>query len=227
MMSKIDSEIQQAVLDELRWDTRVRATQIGVEVDAGVVTLTGNVGSWAERVAAQEAAHRVRAVLDVANDIEVKLPGNAQRTDAELAAQVRHALEWNVLVPSERISSTVSDGWVTLQGEVDYWSQREDTALGIKNIAGVRGVTNKIDVKPPNVFPQDVQRAIEDALSRRAQRAAGQITVAVQHDTVRLSGAVRSLAERELAVGAAKGTMGVKRVEDDLRIEPGRPEAAA
>jgi osmotically-inducible protein OsmY len=219
-MSKVDFEIQQAVLDELRWDTRVRATDIGVEVDAGVVTLTGAVDSFAQRVAAQEAAHRVHGVLDVVNDVVVKVPGATELSDAELAARVRHTLEWDVLVPAERIHSTVSDGWVTLRGDVDYWCQRDDTALAIRNIAGVKGVTNGIDVTPPVVFPAEVARSIEDALARRARRTAHHVSVGVQHDTVTLRGVVRSAAERDLVLGAVTGTRGVKQIDNQIRIDP-------
>jgi osmotically-inducible protein OsmY len=218
-MSKIDSEIQQAVLEELGWDTRVRATDIGVEVDSAVVTLTGSVDSFAQRVAAQEAAHRVHGVLDVANDIEVKVPDASAPSDSELAARVRHALEWNVLVSAERIHSTISNGWVTLSGDVDYWSQRDDAALAVRNIAGVKGITNGIDVLPPRVFPREVERAIEDALARRAERTAHHVNVGVQHDTVTLRGTVRSVAERDLVLGAVTGTRGVKHIDNQLRIE--------
>ena len=117
-----DEEIQKSVLDELKWDGRVLATDVGVEVNKGVVTLTGSVESYAKRVAAQEAAHRVRGVLDVANDIQIRVPESTGRTDTEIAQAVRQALEWNVFVPQERIHSTVSEGLVTLTGTVDRWA---------------------------------------------------------------------------------------------------------
>jgi len=222
-MKKTDSEIQQAVLRELKWDTRVEETDVGVEVDAGVVTLTGTVSSWAKRLAAQEAAHRVVGVLDVANDIKVKVPGDVRRTDTDIARAIRHALEWNVFVPEERIRSTVSDGWVTLEGDMDFWSQREDAEEAIRRLAGVRGVSNKIEVKPPKVLPHDVRKAIEDALERQAEREARKITLDVQDDRVSLAGVVHSWAEKEAAIGAAKGTRGVRSVDDHLRIEPYAP----
>ena len=117
-VTKTDSQIQQDVLRELKWDTRVEETDVGVEVDRAVVTLTGTVSSYAKRMAAQEAAHRVAGVLDVVNDIQVHLPGSLARTDTEIAQAVRHALEWDVVVPDTQIRSTVSDGWVTLEGDV-------------------------------------------------------------------------------------------------------------
>lgn len=218
-MKKTDSEVQQAVLRELKWDTRVEETDVGIEVDAGVVTLTGTVSSWAKRLAAQEAAHRVVGVLDVANDITVKVPGDMRRTDTDIARAVRHALEWNVFVPEARIRSTVSDGWVTLEGDVDYWTQRDDAEEAIRKLAGVRGVSNKIEVTPPKVVPYDVRKAIEDALERQAEREARKIDLNVHEGRVSLSGIVHSWAEREAVIGAAKGTPGVRSVDDHLRIQ--------
>lgn len=219
-MKKTDSEIQQAVLREFKWDTRVEETDVGVEVDAGVVTLTGTVSSWAKRMAAQEAAHRVAGVLDVANDVQVKVPGSPGRTDTDIARAVRQALEWDVFVPEARIRSTVSDGWVTLEGDVDYWSQREDAERAIRNLAGVRGVSSKIEIKPPKVVPYDVRKSIEDALERQAEREAKRIDLDVQDGRVSLSGIVHSWAEKQAVIGAAKGTPGVWSVDDHLRIKP-------
>jgi osmotically-inducible protein OsmY len=117
---KSDAQIQREVLEELKWDTRVDETDVGVEVDAGVVTLTGTVANYAKRLAAQEAAHRVRGVLDVANDIQVKITGGPVRTDTEIAQAVRAALEWDAHVPHERIQSTVANGIVTLESVFRY-----------------------------------------------------------------------------------------------------------
>lgn len=220
MMKKTDSEIQQAVLQELKWDTRVEETDVGVEVDAGVVTLTGTVSSWAKRLAAQEAAHRVAGVLDVANDISVREPGAGARTDTDIARAVRDTLEWDVFVPETRIRSTVSGGWVALEGQVDYWSQRDAAERAIGKLNGVRGVTNKIEIVPPSVAPDKVRRSIADALERQADRRASAIDLDIRNGHVSLSGVVRSWQEREAVVGAARGTSGVRSVEDHLRIEP-------
>ena len=146
---KSDSEIQQDVLRELKWDTRVEETDVGVEVDDGVVTLSGTVSSWGKRHAAAEAAHRVRGVLDVANDIVVKTPGSPGRTDTEVARAVRNALAWDVFVPDQRIRSTVSDGVVTLDGDVDTQAEVEDAERAVRNLAGVRAVMSLIEVKGP------------------------------------------------------------------------------
>jgi osmotically-inducible protein OsmY len=218
-MKKPDSEIHKAVLRELKWDTRVDETAVGVEVDDGVVTLTGTVHSWAERVAAEKAAHRVADVLDVANDVEVKLPGDSRRTDTEIAQVLRLALAWDVLVPEKRIRSTVSDGWVILEGDVDAWTQREDAERAVRNLSGVRGITNKIAIKPSTVAPQDIERAIESALARRAQREAGNLVLEVHEGRVTLSGAVGSWSEKQAVIAAVKGTHGVRSVDERLRIE--------
>lgn len=217
---KTDAEIKQAVLRELKWDTRVDETDIGVEVDAGVVTLTGTVGSWGKLMAAREAAHRVAGVLDVANDVRVKVPGGADRDDTDIAHAVRRALEWDVLVPDASIRSTVSSGWVTLEGSVDFWSQREDAERAVRNLAGVTGVSNRIEISAPKVMAHDVRRSIEDALERQAEREAHRVELAVRDGVVSISGRVRSLAEKQAVIGAARGTRGVHAVEDRLLIEP-------
>lgn len=217
---RTDAEIQQAVLRELRWDPRIEETDVGVEVDAGVVTLTGTVSSYARRMAAQEAAHRVEGVHDVANDIHVRPPGSTQRTDAEIAHEVRRALESHVLVPEERIHCTVTDGWVTLEGEVEYWHQREEAERSIRNLAGMRGLTSKIRVVPPAADAVEVREAIEEALERRAERAARHVKIVVHDGMVTLAGPVRSWAEKQAILGAARFTHGVRAVEDHLRIDP-------
>jgi osmotically-inducible protein OsmY len=217
--AKTDSQIQQDVLLELKWDTRVDETDVGVEVDRGIVTLTGTVDNWAKRFAAQEAAHRVYGVLDVANDIEIKLPGSLERNDTDIAKAVRHALEWDVLVPEDRIRSTVSSGWVTLSGDVNCWSQRMDAERAVRNLAGVRGVSNDITIKPPRVAAETVRKAIENALERQADREARQMTIDVLDGHVKITGSVHSWAERAAVVSAVRGTVGVREVDDHLRIQ--------
>ena len=218
-MKKTDAQIHHDVLEELKWDSRVDETEVGVQVASGVVTLTGSVTSWAKRVAAQEAAHRVIGVLDVANDIKVKAAGGLTRTDTEIAQAVRRALEWDVFVPEAKITSTVTDGWVTLDGAVDTWSQRNAAERAVRNLTGVKLVLNKITVKPTKPVPEDVRRAIEQALDRRAEREARRIRVDVKDGTVTLTGTVDSWAERKSVVAAARFTPGVQMVEDHLRTE--------
>ena len=155
---------------------------------------------------------------DVANDIAVKVRGSAARTDAEIAQAVRHALEWDVFVPHEHISSTVAEGWVTLEGTVERWSQLADAERAVRNLAGVTGVLNLIDVKPP--LGADVRHAVEQALERRAEREARRIQIDVHGDVVTLHGTVHSWAERKATVAAARFTPGVRSVHDRLRVEP-------
>jgi osmotically-inducible protein OsmY len=219
-IKKTDTQIHHDVLEELQWDSRVDEKEVGVQVAGGVVTLTGTVTSWAKRTAAQEAAHRVIGVLDVANDIEVKVLGGLAPTDTEIAQAVRRALEWDVFVPEDTITSTVTDGWVTLEGTVERWSQRDDAERAVRNLTGVKSVVNKITVTPPKPVTEGVQKAIEQALERRAEREARQIRVDVRDGTVTLTGSVHSWAERKSVLAAARFTPGVRTVEDHLRTEP-------
>lgn len=215
---KTDSQIQQDVLNELKWDTRVEPTDVGVEVDNGIVTLTGTVSSWAKKVAAEEAAHRVSGVLDVANDVVVKIPGATERNDSEIAAAVREALKWDVFVPDDRIHSTVANGLVTLKGNVDTYAQRDDAARAVRNLAGVRGLLNQITVEKAQVTPGGLRTAIQSALERRADREAAKIQIDVEGGKVTLHGDVHSWMEREAVLGAVTGTRGVENVIDRMRI---------
>jgi osmotically-inducible protein OsmY len=219
-IKKTDTQIHHDVLEELKWDSRIDETEVGVEVDKGVVTLTGTVASWAKRMAAEEAARRVIGVLDIANDIKIKVPGGLTRTDTEIAQAVRHALQWDVFVPDEQITSTVADGWVTLNGIVESWSERADAERAIRNMAGVKGVVNKITVTPTKFVTADVRKAIEQALERRAEREAKRIRVEVRNGVATLTGSVHSWAERKSVVAAARFTPGVRDVKDELRTEP-------
>jgi osmotically-inducible protein OsmY len=216
---KTDSEIQQAVLQELKWDGRVEETEVGVQVSEGVVTLSGTVDTYAKRLAAQAAAHRVAGVLDVANDLQVQIPSMMARTDTDVALAVRRALEWDVLVPDKGIRSTVTNGRVTLEGSVEFPFQREDAARAIRNLAGVRGVVNQLAISAPHVDANVVRTGIEEVLERRAEREAKRIKVTVSEGTVTLTGSVNSWLERQAVLGAARSSPGVRSVEDHLRVE--------
>lgn len=215
-----DVTIEQAVMQELEWDSRVDATAIGIQVRHGVVTLTGTVGSFAEKVVAEEAAHRVKDVLDVANDITVTVSGRGVPTDSAIAQAVRHALEWNVLVPAAQIRTTVTNGWVTLMGSVDRWSQREDAERAVRHLPGVLGITNEIAVQAPPADTHLVREAIVEALERRAEREAKRLSVSVVDNAVTLSGSVHSWAEKQAVLGAAGHAPGVRAVHDQIRIDP-------
>src|SRR6195256_5843271 len=166
-VTKTDAQIQRDVLDELKWDARVQPNEIGVAVKNRIVTLTGWVDSYTKRWAAEEAALRVRGVRGVANEIEVRLPSASERTDADIAAAALRALEWDAFIPADRVKVTVSKGWVTLEGEVDWAFERDDAERVVRRLTGVRGVTNLIRVKM-HATSTELKQKIQDALVRSA-----------------------------------------------------------
>jgi len=214
---KSDAELDRAVTKELEWDPRVDGKALAVGVKNGIVTLAGYVDSYAKKLAACEAAHAVEGVLDVVDEILVK-PAGAQRLDVEISQAVRSALAWDVFVPDERIRSTVSNGWVTLEGEVDFAHERSDAGRAIERLIGVRGVSNLIAVKPARADAAQVRTAIEGALARRAQREAKSISIKVENGVVRLSGSAQSKAERLAIERVAMNTPGVHKVENLITL---------
>ncbi|MBM0229438.1 MULTISPECIES: BON domain-containing protein [Micromonospora] len=215
--ARTDPEIQRDVLDELDWDAQTRPTEIGVTVAAGVVTLTGWVDSYARRWAAERCAHRVRGVRAVASEIEVRLPGTDERTDAEIAIAAGRALEWDSFVPAERLDVTVANGWVMLRGEVEYGFQRRTAERELRRLRGVRGVTNLVEVHPPSP-PSDeqIRRDLQRALIRRT--GTERVDIEVSGDTVVLSGVVRSWWQRDEAERVAWSMPGVREVHERLVV---------
>jgi osmotically-inducible protein OsmY len=217
--TRTDEDIQREVLAELKWDARVQPNEIGVSVKDGVVVLTGEVDSFTKKWAAEQAAHRVRGVTVVANDIEVRLPHNAERTDADIAAAATRALEWDILVPMEDLDITVSNGWVTMRGEVEWEYQKREAERTVRRLSGVRGITNLIRVKPRvEPSPSELKRKIEDALVRSAETDAEEITVEVDGGKVTLKGTVRAWAERKEAENAAWSAPGVTEVDNQIKV---------
>ena len=216
---KSDSEIREDVISELEWDPQITEPEaIGVAVQDGAVTLTGHVSTYAQMVAAVHAAERVYGVKAVANDLKVKLSG-APRDDSDIARAIAHVLEWNVRVPEGKVQARVSDGWVTLEGEVEYEYQRHEVERMVSNVKGVVGVSNLITVKPA-VSPEKVQAAIEDAFQREAEIDARHIRVEVSGHTAKLYGHVHSLHEAAAARAAAAAAPGVATVESHLLVSP-------
>lgn len=219
-VTKSDFQLQQDFQREMRWDTRVGPTEVGVEVDKGIVTLAGTVDSYATKFAAIEAVHKVVGVLDVADDLTVHYPGSGKKTDAEIASAVRHSLEWDAFVADQRIKSTVSDGWVTLEGDVEYLREKEDAERAVRYLTGVKGVWNRIVVRATKAEPEVVRKAIEEALERRAEKDADRINVEVQGGTVTLSGRVGSWLERNAILRSVEHAPGVTSVSSKLRVDP-------
>jgi osmotically-inducible protein OsmY len=214
---KTDTQVQKDVIEELQWEQAVNASQIGVAVKGGVVTLAGQVGSFAEKWDAERAAQRVSGVKALAIEIEVELPGSSHRSDADIARSAENVLEWSTYLPRDHVKVMVEDGWITLTGEVDWEYQKQAAATAVRYLMGVKGMSDEIAIRP-TVSSNAIKSDIEAALKRRARANAHNVSVAVRGANVTLSGIVDNWSERELARHTAWGTPGVRKVIDDIAI---------
>jgi len=218
---RTDSDILKDVAAELKWEPGLRDDDIAVSVRDGVVTLAGFADSFADKWRAERVASRVKGVRAIANDIEVRLPSSSERPDPEIARAAVNALEWNILVPHDRLKVTVERGWVTLEGEVDYYYQAEEAERSVRHLTGVKGATNLITVRSqPTPSVEEVRRRIKEALQRGAEFDADRIGVEVQGHKVILNGTVRSYAELRDAERAARNAPGIIDVENHLTVDP-------
>ena len=214
-----DKDLKQTVQSALDWEPSLDAGDIGVSVEEGVVTLRGNVASFSARMTAERVALHVYGVKAVANDLTVHLPNAFERTDTELAQAALGALKWNTMVPADRLTLVVRNGWLTLNGTVDWQYQKDAAQRAVRDLTGVKGVINDVAIRPL-VKAADVRDKIEAALKRSAEIDARRINVNAKDGTVVLSGTVHSWSERREAERAAWAAPGVRLVDDRLSVTP-------
>ena len=215
---KTDQEIQNDVMDELKWEPFLTASEIGVAVKNGIVTLSGTVDRYAKKIAAETAAKKVNGVKAVAEDIEVKLGTSSKKNDTEIAEAALTALKWHSAMQENKIKISVENGWVTLEGDVDWEFQRNSAKYMVENLIGVVGITNNIKIKTV-VASTDVKRKIASAFHRSATVDSEKINITLEGTKVILSGKVRSFAEKKDAENAAWLAPGVNSIENKLEID--------
>jgi osmotically-inducible protein OsmY len=216
---RFDSEIERDVKDELQWDPDLDATNIAVSVKDGVVTLAGYVKSYTDKYEAEAAAKRVASVRAVANDLEVRLPSVDERPDPDIARDAVAAIKSQLPISSEHIKVVIKNGWVSLEGQVEWQYQRQTAEKAVRRIKGVKGVSNLIQLRP-RAQPEDIKRKIQEAFKRNAEVDANRIMVETNGSEVILKGTVRSWVEREEAERVAWSAPGVTKVEDRIAVSP-------
>lgn len=214
---KTDAQLKQDVMDELAWDPAVRHEAIGVAVSGGVVTVTGHLETFGEKVALERALRRVDGVRAMALELDVRLAPQHRRSDTDIALAAEQALKWNAAVPADKVRIEVENGWLTLSGEVDWDFQRQAVYKAVRPLIGVVGISNEIRIRQ-RATPERLASRIEEALKRQAVREAHKVRIDVVDGAVTLSGTVHSLQERAAAQGAAFSAPGVRAVVNELRV---------
>lgn len=214
---KTDTQLKHDVTAELNWDSSVNENEIGVEVKDGIVTLSGHVGKYSEKWAAERAAQKVPGVKALAIEIDVKLSGSDNRNDADIARTAKSVLEWTTNWPKDQVKVMVEKGWITLSGQLDYEYERQLAHSNVRHLMGVTGVSNQITLKP-FLSTNSVKSVIEAALKRRALTDSQEIVVTVDGDKVNLSGVVHSWSEREMVSDSVRNTPGVSEVSDNITV---------
>jgi osmotically-inducible protein OsmY len=218
ILDKTDTEIKADVLSELKYDPSLKVTEIGVLVKDGIVTLNGYTNSFDKKLAAVHAVKRVAGVLAIADDIELKIPDANHRTDGEIAAAAAHQIAWSTTIPAGGVEITIRNGWVILEGEVEWWYQKNAAEVVVQHLSGVCGVSNSILIKATDKIPA-VGTDIEAAFDRNVMLDASKIRIEIVGNKVILHGKVRTLAQREEAERVAWAAQGVCSVDNHLLVK--------
>ncbi len=212
-----DKTIRNAVEEELDWEPSIDSEHIGVTVEDGVVTLSGHVGTYAEKFTAEKAAKRVKGVRAIAQEIEIRFPNDKKTSDDQIAKRALDIIAWDSTIPKDKVLVKVQNGFVTLSGEVDWFYQRDDAEHAVRKLAGIKGLSNEIRIKP-KAYAYDIKERIETALKRNAEFEADSIKVSVLDGRVTLDGKVKAWYERDLAERTAWSAPGVVSVVDHINI---------
>ncbi|WNH07772.1 BON domain-containing protein [Thalassobellus suaedae] len=216
---RTDAQIKQDILDQLEFQPNIEETKIGVVVKDGVALLTGSVFSYASKIAIVKAIKKVAGVKGIAEGIKIGYMSNLNKTDTEIANSAIKAIEWHTSIPNNKIIIEVDNGWITLSGELEWAYQKDAARRTVEYLSGVKGVTNHITLKQTSIHPKDIKKKITKAFERSAMIEALGITVETTDHAVKLTGKVRSIAEKDTAQKAAFNAPGVYAVQNELKIE--------